>query len=193
MRISSLADNAKSVYKWNGLIGRVSKNTEGFQIPLIVTSPELTKSTIAIFYSPPMVTWAQRPNLVFLTICLEDCDKPEIKVEADQLHFKGVGGPDKKPHEVTIKFFKEIDTEVGFLTSWCSWFLSDNHSIINSCEKCHSMWQVLKFSCVIHIIGLTVVMCNDSLSQRKQKKTRMYLWFYRNQSLPFVRVWSSLR
>jgi len=60
---------------------------------------------------PPMVTWAQRPNLVFLTICLEDCDKPEIKVEADQLHFKGVGGPDKKPHEVTIKFFKEIDTE----------------------------------------------------------------------------------
>ena len=80
-------------------------------------SHELTKSTIAIFYSPPMVTWAQRPNLVFLTICLEDCDKPEIKVEADQLHFKGVGGPDKKPHEVTIKFFKEIDTEVRFLTS----------------------------------------------------------------------------
>ena len=65
-----------------------------------------------------MVTWAQRPNLVFLTICLEDCDKPEIKVEADQLHFKGVGGPDKKPHEVTIKFFKEIDTEVRFLTSY---------------------------------------------------------------------------
>ena len=86
---------------------------------MIVKSPELTRSTIAIFYSPPMVTWAQRPNLVFLTICLEDCDKPEIKVEADQLHFKGVGGPDKKPHEVTIKFFKEIDTEVRFLTSWC--------------------------------------------------------------------------
>ena len=66
MRISSLADNAKSVYKWNGLIGRVSKNTEGFQIPLIVTSPELTKSTIAIFYSPPMVTWPSVPTLYSL-------------------------------------------------------------------------------------------------------------------------------
>ena len=76
-----------------------------------------------------MVTWAQRPNLVFLTICLEDCDKPEIKVEADQLHFKGVGGPDKKPHEVTIKFFKEIDTEVRFLTSWCNLLPSDGDSI----------------------------------------------------------------
>jgi len=60
---------------------------------------------------PPLVTWAQRPNLVFLTVCLEDCDKPDIKVESDSLHFKGVGGPDKKPHEVTMKFFKEIDAE----------------------------------------------------------------------------------
>jgi len=60
---------------------------------------------------PPLCTWAQRPNLVFITICLEDCDKPEIKVESESLTFKGVGGPDKKPHEVTMKFFKEIDPE----------------------------------------------------------------------------------
>merc|ERR1719300_781626 len=44
-------------------------------------------------------------------ICLEDCDKPEIKVESDSLYFKGTGGPDKKTHEVSMKFFKEIDTE----------------------------------------------------------------------------------
>ena len=61
---------------------------------------------------PPMVMWAQRPNLIFLTVCVEDCGKPEIKVEGDKLFFKGVGGPEKKEFEVTINFFKEVDTEV---------------------------------------------------------------------------------
>ena len=61
---------------------------------------------------PPKVMWAQRPNLIFLTVCLEDCKSPEIKVDTDKLHFKGVGGPDKKHHEITINFFGEIDTEV---------------------------------------------------------------------------------
>jgi len=60
---------------------------------------------------PPLVMWAQRPTLVFLSVCLEDCKEPEIKVDADKLHFKGVGGTDKKLHEVTINFFKEIDPE----------------------------------------------------------------------------------
>merc|ERR1712061_577049 len=60
---------------------------------------------------PPMVMWAQRPNLIILTICVEDCKDPEIKVESDKLIFKGVGGPEKKQHELTINFFKDIDTE----------------------------------------------------------------------------------
>ena len=61
-----------------------------------------------------MVMWAQRPNLIFLTVCLEDCPNPEIKLEGDKLIFKGIGGPDKKPHELTINFFKDVDTEVRF-------------------------------------------------------------------------------
>ena len=59
-----------------------------------------------------MVLWAQRPSLIILTFCVEDCKEPEIKLESDKLHFKGVGGPDKKQHELTIDFFKEVDTEV---------------------------------------------------------------------------------
>ena len=59
-----------------------------------------------------MVLWAQRPSMIILTFCVEDCKEPEIKLEADKLHFKGVGGPDKKLHELTIDFFKEVDTEV---------------------------------------------------------------------------------
>ena len=59
-----------------------------------------------------MVLWAQRPSMIILTFCVEDCKEPEIKLESDKLHFKGVGGPDKKLHELTIDFFKEVDTEV---------------------------------------------------------------------------------
>ena len=68
-----------------------------------------------------MVMWAQRPNLIFLTICVEDCKEPEINVEPSKLFFKGVGGPDKKQHELTINFFGEIDKEVSGtidLTVW---------------------------------------------------------------------------
>ena len=61
-----------------------------------------------------MVMWAQRPNLIFLTVCLEDCKEPEIKVDGDKLFFKGIGGPDKKHHELTINLFGEVDPEVRF-------------------------------------------------------------------------------
>lgn len=60
---------------------------------------------------PPMVMWAQRPNLIFLTVCLEDCKDPEIKVDNDKLFFKSIGGPEKKMHELTINLFKEVDPE----------------------------------------------------------------------------------
>ena len=62
-----------------------------------------------------MVMWAQRPNLIILTFCLEDCKDPEIKVDSDKLMFKGIGGPEKKHHALTIDFFGEIDTEVNNL------------------------------------------------------------------------------
>merc|ERR1711981_1309276 len=60
---------------------------------------------------PPMVMWAQRPNLIFLTLCLEDCKDPVIKVEPNKLYFKGIGGPEKKVHELSIDFFGEVDPE----------------------------------------------------------------------------------
>jgi len=61
----------------------------------------------------PWITWAQRPKLIILTIQLSDCKDPEIKVDADKLHFKGIGGPDKKCYEANLEFFKEIDTEAS--------------------------------------------------------------------------------
>lgn len=62
--------------------------------------------------NPPSVMWAQRHGAIFLTVCLEDCKSPEIRIEPNQVYFKGTGGTDKKEHEVTIELFKEVDPEV---------------------------------------------------------------------------------
>jgi len=60
---------------------------------------------------PPPVMWAQRSNILYVTICLEDCKDPTIRIEADKIYFKGIGGTEKKTHEVTINLFKEIDPD----------------------------------------------------------------------------------
>lgn len=36
----------------------------------------------------PTVLWAQREDLVYLTVAVEDIEKPEIKLETNALHFK---------------------------------------------------------------------------------------------------------
>ena len=60
---------------------------------------------------PPLVKWAQRPSLLFVTICLEDCKNAKIDVKPEYLSFEGAGGSDKKDHAVRIEFLKEIDPE----------------------------------------------------------------------------------
>ena len=60
---------------------------------------------------PPLVKWAQRPSLLFITICLEDCKTPKIDVKPGYVTFEGAGGPDKKDHEVRLDFLKEINPE----------------------------------------------------------------------------------
>ena len=38
--------------------------------------------------TPPPVFWAQRKNLVYVRIALEDCLNPVIKVEKQSIYFK---------------------------------------------------------------------------------------------------------
>jgi len=61
---------------------------------------------------PPLVKWAQREELVFLTICLEDCKDPIIDINEDNLRFEAVGGSEKKSYSFRIKLFKAINKEV---------------------------------------------------------------------------------
>lgn len=58
---------------------------------------------------PPPVMWAQREDVLFVTICLEDCKDPTIKIEPEMIYFKGIGGTEQKMHEVTINLYNEID------------------------------------------------------------------------------------
>jgi len=58
---------------------------------------------------PPPVIWAQRKDILYITICLEDCKDPIIEIEPEKIYFKGKGGTEKKMHEVTINLYKEID------------------------------------------------------------------------------------
>ncbi|KOX67174.1 hypothetical protein WN51_09418 [Melipona quadrifasciata] len=57
---------------------------------------------------PPPVMWAQRREILFVTICLEDCKDPVINIEPQMIYFKGIGGTEQKMHEVTINLYGEI-------------------------------------------------------------------------------------
>ncbi|KAH3716899.1 hypothetical protein DPMN_059632 [Dreissena polymorpha] len=59
----------------------------------------------------PNVTWAQRNDVVYLTICLEDCKNPAIELTEQKLKFSGKGGTNKELYEITIEFFKEVNPQ----------------------------------------------------------------------------------
>lgn len=63
--------------------------------------------------SPPPVLWAQRNSIIFLTICLEDCQNPVLQINPQNIYFRGTGGTDRKEHEVNIELYKEIIPEVS--------------------------------------------------------------------------------
>ena len=63
----------------------------------------------------PSISWAQRHNLVFLTINVEDVKDPEIKVEENRLYFKGTGGSDKKTYEANLELYGTLNAEVSIV------------------------------------------------------------------------------
>uniref|UniRef100_A0A1L8DU62 Putative hsp90 co-chaperone p23 n=1 Tax=Nyssomyia neivai TaxID=330878 RepID=A0A1L8DU62_9DIPT len=55
----------------------------------------------------PPVIWAQRNDLVYLTINVE-CKDPEHKFTENTMSFKGTGAADNKQYEISFTFFKNI-------------------------------------------------------------------------------------
>lgn len=61
----------------------------------------------------PPVIWAQRNSVVFVTICVEDCKNPDIKIEPEQIIFHSIAGLSQKVYEITIPLFATVDPEVN--------------------------------------------------------------------------------
>jgi len=61
----------------------------------------------------PEVLWAQRENLIYLTIQVSDISDPVIKLDSKKLHFKGKGEQEQRTYEVELEFLEEVDPEAS--------------------------------------------------------------------------------
>ncbi|KAL4222906.1 Prostaglandin E synthase 3 (Cytosolic) [Mactra antiquata] len=59
----------------------------------------------------PTVMWAQRNDVVYLTINLEDCQNPAINLTEEKLTFSGKGGTNKELYEISLEFQKEVNPQ----------------------------------------------------------------------------------
>lgn len=57
------------------------------------------------------LTWAQRSNLVYLTLNVEDFKPTEMKVEGNKFKCSGVGGASKQQYTCEIEFYGDVDGE----------------------------------------------------------------------------------
>ena len=80
-----------------------------YPLDIQLQKPE-TKSTISIGQTP-RVKWAQNTNLIFLTICVMDCDTPKIHLQPQSLHFEGLSGSNQTRYDIRMDFLNDIDPE----------------------------------------------------------------------------------
>nr|BAH70783.1 ACYPI001190 [Acyrthosiphon pisum] len=59
----------------------------------------------------PPVIWAQRNDVVYVTICVEDSKNPDIKIEPEQIVFHSVAGLEQKVYDVTIPLYAAVEPE----------------------------------------------------------------------------------
>lgn len=80
-------------------------------------APTTTNGQQTTCCSSPVVTfWAQRADKIFLTLQIQDCKKPDIKLEKQKLTFVGKSDSmqkdsDNNEHKMNLVFFNTINTE----------------------------------------------------------------------------------
>jgi len=57
----------------------------------------------------PEVLWAQRADVLYLTVNLTDIKDPSIQLEKSNLAFKAKGEVEQKDYEFAFQFFDEVD------------------------------------------------------------------------------------
>jgi len=59
----------------------------------------------------PEVLWAQRADVLYITVTLTDIKDQNIQLEKTNLNFKAKGEVDQKLYEFSLEFFEEIDPQ----------------------------------------------------------------------------------
>ncbi|XP_055350526.1 co-chaperone protein daf-41-like [Paramacrobiotus metropolitanus] len=59
----------------------------------------------------PQVLWAQRKDIVLLSIMISDVKDQDVKMTPEKVHFSGTAGPDQKPYALDVELYAEIDPE----------------------------------------------------------------------------------
>ncbi|XP_023334736.1 very-long-chain (3R)-3-hydroxyacyl-CoA dehydratase 3 [Eurytemora carolleeae] len=59
----------------------------------------------------PHVKWYQRENFIHLTLEISNCKTPEIRLDADNLVFRGQGNPDMLFYELNITFLHPVNLQ----------------------------------------------------------------------------------
>ncbi|KAI8073432.1 HSP20-like chaperone [Gilbertella persicaria] len=59
----------------------------------------------------PTVLWAQRADVLYLTVEISDIKNHKIDLTEDKLRFTGVGEKEENEYEAEIEFYKQIDVE----------------------------------------------------------------------------------
>jgi prostaglandin-E synthase len=59
----------------------------------------------------PEVLWAQRADVLYITVNLTDMKDQNIQLEKTSLKFKANGEVEQKPYEFSLEFFDEIDPQ----------------------------------------------------------------------------------
>ncbi|CAG8458856.1 13597_t:CDS:2 [Ambispora leptoticha] len=61
----------------------------------------------------PEVLWAQRTDVIYVTINLSDVNEPELEVTKDKISFKGKGGAEQKLYAFELNLYQEINPEAS--------------------------------------------------------------------------------
>lgn len=79
----------------------------------------------------PEVKWAQRPDVVYLTVMLPDAKDPKVNLDPEGIfNFSATAGAGDRPYELKLELQDKVNVEVG------------GHYLI---------WQPIGFTCILVI------------------------------------------
>lgn len=117
----------------------------------------------------PPVSWAQRTDVIFVTIEVSDVQKnPEIVLEDRKLTFRGKGGTEGQTYEIVMEFYGEISK------SDSKYAVRDRHvEFILKRKEAGSYWpRLLKATTKQHWLKVDFQKWRDESDSEEEEDTR---------------------